>query len=325
MTRISANQNLPTKQDPDTYAKTYATQNGISVDAAKTKLKELYGDPMTKQQDESIFNQSSNTQNATNQASTEESDSATETNESGFISFIRNLFGLSEEYNIAEDIELDPDTIGQKYADPHTLRLDEAKNKLGEMYGDPLEPNETEDAQEASDTSADATADTASTDSTDTASTDATANSASAATSTSGSAVPEGIFKSYLKGKEGLVTQLSNKYGVDPILVSSIIALESGWGVSELASHNNFMGLKNYNKTADAGTNEKGFGYYSTAEKGLEAAIKNLSTYAEKFSDVKAVSYDNIYAIATHYCVGNTRAGNVKDIYAKIKSKVTTA
>lgn len=39
------NYNQQVKQDPNEYAKTYAEQNGISVEEAKAELKEKYGDP----------------------------------------------------------------------------------------------------------------------------------------------------------------------------------------------------------------------------------------------------------------------------------------
>ena len=107
-----------------------------------------------------------------------------------------------------------------------------------------------------------------------------------------------GLFKGALAGKEALVTELCRKYGVDPKLVAAIIGLESGWGTSNLARHNNFGG---YRKAGDAGVNPNGFGYFSTPEKGLEAMIKNLANYT-RFSDVKTVDYNNLDAIGSHYC-----------------------
>lgn len=120
-----------------------------------------------------------------------------------------------------------------------------------------------------------------------------------------------GLFKGTLAGKEDVVNQLCHKYGVDPALVASIIGLESGWGTSNLARHNNFMG---YRKAGDAGVNAKGFGYFSTPEKGLEAAIKNLARYT-RFSDVSSVDFNNLDQIGRHYCEGGVWAGRVRAMH----------
>ncbi len=120
-----------------------------------------------------------------------------------------------------------------------------------------------------------------------------------------------GLFKGALAGKEALVTRLCRKYGVDPALVASIIGLESGWGTSNLAYHNNFGGLR---KTGDLGANANGFGYFSTTEKGLEAMIKNLASYSQRFSDVKNVDFANLDAIGRHYCDASW-APKVREMY----------
>ncbi len=120
-----------------------------------------------------------------------------------------------------------------------------------------------------------------------------------------------GLFKGTLAGKEDLVNEICHKYGVDPALVASIIGLESGWGTSNLAQHNNFMG---YRKAGDAGKNGKGFGYFSTPEKGLDAAIKNLASYT-RYSDVAAVDFNNIREIGGHYCEGNVWANKVMAVH----------
>jgi len=114
------------------------------------------------------------------------------------------------------------------------------------------------------------------------------------------SGIKPGLFKGQLAGKEEVVNQLCRKYGVSPALVASIIGLESGWGTSNLAQHNNFMG---YRKAGDLGCNGKGFGYFSTPEKGLEAAIRNLAGYT-RFSDVASVDFNNLDSIGRHYCDG---------------------
>ncbi len=126
-----------------------------------------------------------------------------------------------------------------------------------------------------------------------------------------GGALKPGLFKGNLAGKEDVVNQLCNKYGVDPALVASIIGLESGWGTSNLARHNNFMG---YRKAGDVGVNPKGFGYFSTPEKGLEAAIKNLAGYT-RYSDVASVDFNNLDQIGRHYCEGGVWAGRVRKMH----------
>ena len=120
-----------------------------------------------------------------------------------------------------------------------------------------------------------------------------------------------GLFKGRLAGQEALVTKISKKYGVSPALVASIIGLESGWGTSALAMHNNFGG---YRAAGDLGKNEKGFGYFSTIEKGLDAMIKNLAGYT-RYSDVAKVDFENLDSIGRHYCEGGTWATKVKQVY----------
>ena len=97
----------------------------------------------------------------------------------------------------------------------------------------------------------------------------------------SSSKIKAGLLKGNLKGKEAVITQLCEKYNVDVALALSIIGQESGFGTSNLAQHNNFMG---HRAAGDAGKSSKGFGYFSTPEKGLEAAIRNLSKYPEKYA-----------------------------------------
>ena len=49
-------QNLPVRQNPDEYAKSYAEQNGISVEEAKAELKSKYGDPQQQNKTSGIGN-----------------------------------------------------------------------------------------------------------------------------------------------------------------------------------------------------------------------------------------------------------------------------
>lgn len=125
------------------------------------------------------------------------------------------------------------------------------------------------------------------------------------------SALKPGLFKGALAGKEALVTRLCRKYGVNPALVASIIGLESGWGTSNLAMHNNFGGLK---KAGDLGSNGNGFGYFSSVEKGLEEMIKNLAKYPHRYGDVSAVDFNNLDAIGRHYCDASW-ASKVRNVY----------
>lgn len=128
-----------------------------------------------------------------------------------------------------------------------------------------------------------------------------------------------GLFKGRLAGHEATVVKICKKYGVSPALVASIIGLESGWGTSNLAQHNNFGG---YRAAGDLGKNAKGFGYFSTVEKGLEAMIKNLASYDERYSEVKAVDFNNLDAIAKHYC-SPVWAGRVRNMYnSRVKKYV---
>lgn len=132
----------------------------------------------------------------------------------------------------------------------------------------------------------------------------------------SSSKIKTGLLKGNLKGKEAVITQLCEKYNVDVALALSIIGQESGFGTSNLAQHNNFMG---YRAAGDAGKSSKGYGYFSTPEKGLEAGIRNLSKYPKKHADkgVKKADMNNIDAIAKIYCEGSSYSSEIKNIYNK--------
>ena len=132
----------------------------------------------------------------------------------------------------------------------------------------------------------------------------------------SSSKIKAGLLKGNLKGKEAVITQLCEKYNVDVALALSIICHESDYGRSNLAKHNNFMG---YRAAGDAGKSPKGFGYFSTPEKGLEAAIRNLSKYPEKYASkgIKKADMNNIDAIAQVYCEGSSYSSAIKNIYDK--------
>ncbi|MDE6138771.1 MAG: glucosaminidase domain-containing protein [Candidatus Gastranaerophilales bacterium] len=126
------------------------------------------------------------------------------------------------------------------------------------------------------------------------------------------SKIKPGLLKGNLVGKEAVITELCKKYNVDVALVVTIIGQESGFGTSNLAQHNNFMG---YRAAGDLGKSSKGFGYFSTPEKGLEAAIKNLSKYPERYASVKKADMNNIDAIGKIYCEGDSYASAIKNLY----------
>lgn len=132
----------------------------------------------------------------------------------------------------------------------------------------------------------------------------------------SSSKIKAGLLKGNLKGKEAVITQLCEKYNVDVALALSIIGQESGFGTSNLARHNNFMG---YRAAGDAGKNANNFGYFSTPEKGLEAGIRNLSKYPKKYADkgVKKADMNNVEAIAKIYCESPSYSSEIKNIYDK--------
>lgn len=126
------------------------------------------------------------------------------------------------------------------------------------------------------------------------------------------SKIKPGLLKGNLVGKEAVITQLCQKYNVDVALVVTIIGQESGFGTSNLAKHNNFMG---YRAAGDLGKSEKGFGYFSTPEKGLEKAIANIAKYPERYASVKKADMNNIDAIGKIYCEGDTYASAIKNLY----------
>lgn len=128
------------------------------------------------------------------------------------------------------------------------------------------------------------------------------------------SKIKPGLLKGNLVGKEAVITQLCQKYNVDIALVVTIIGQESGFGTSNLAQHNNFMG---YRAAGDLGKNAKGFGYFSTPEKGLEKAIANIAKYPERYASVKKADMNNIDAIGKIYCEGDTYASAIKNLYNK--------
>ena len=74
-----------------------------------------------------------------------------------------------------------------------------------------------------------------------------------------------------LAGKGEMVAGIAEKYGLDPNLLASIMALETGWGTSSA--------IKNYNNPGgmmDPSSNWMKLTHYSSLEAGIEAVAKNL-------------------------------------------------
>ena len=77
--------------------------------------------------------------------------------------------------------------------------------------------------------------------------------------------------KGVLAGKGEMVAGIAEKYGIDPNLLASIMALETGWGTSNA--------IKNYNNPGgmmDPSSNWMSLTHYSSLEEGIEAVAKNL-------------------------------------------------
>ncbi len=132
----------------------------------------------------------------------------------------------------------------------------------------------------------------------------------------------EGIMKGELAGKEELIVQIADEYGIEPEFFAAIIGLESGWGTSAYAKNNyNYGGVTG---SGDAGyTTRESDGYkfakYSSPEAGLRAMAKNLASYPERYSDVSAVNFDNVDAIGAHYCPGGQWPSLIAGTYKTIK------
>ena len=143
MTNISANYNyLPLRQDPDAYAKIFATQNGITLDEARART-----GMHRAEQDESIFASVKDKGNGllgssfnTSLDDLEGMDGIDGSSKKGFMEFIRELFGLNSTQGI-EPQDLEPEKVAKEYAIKYNLTLDEANKQLSAQYGDPEQKN----------------------------------------------------------------------------------------------------------------------------------------------------------------------------------------
>ncbi len=129
----------------------------------------------------------------------------------------------------------------------------------------------------------------------------------------------EGIFNANgaLSGKEKLVEEAAEKYGLDPKFLAAIVCLESGYGTSNLAvNHNNFGGVTG---TGDNGSTSTGFASYSSVESGLDAMAKNLAGYSDRFG-ISSIDVDHAEEIGARYCPGTYRdwANQVRSLYNQI-------
>lgn len=97
--------------------------------------------------------------------------------------------------------------------------------------------------------------------------------------------------KGVLAGKGEMVASIAEKYGIDPNLLASIMALETGWGTSSA--------IKNYNNPGgmmDPSTNWMSLKHYSSLQEGIEAVAKNLkNNYIDK-------GLTTISSIGAKYC-----------------------
>ena len=135
----------------------------------------------------------------------------------------------------------------------------------------------------------------------------------------SSSNLPENLFEGTLKGKEDYIAEMSEKYGIEPEFVAAIMALESGWGSSDLCNSSNNPGGLRASSMA-VGTTSSNFAIFDNIETGIEAVIKNLSGYTQ-YDGVKEVSIDYVNQIGSVYCVGGNWAEKVKSLYDSIKAK----
>lgn len=151
--QITGLNNQPMRQDPDSYAKIYAEQNGISLTEAKEQLKEKYGDPSQ----ESIMNfnnGNSVTDSFTSSVNNEDTlgVSGMESQFGDSNNFLTNLFGMFRQGGEGPQKEGDfnptnetpetrqkqnPNEYAMIYAQENNLTLEEAIEELKEIYGDP--------------------------------------------------------------------------------------------------------------------------------------------------------------------------------------------
>ncbi|MCR5266569.1 MAG: hypothetical protein K6E29_08275 [Cyanobacteria bacterium RUI128] len=115
--------------------------------------------------------------------------------------------------------------------------------------------------------------------------------------------IQPGTLKGKLAGKEDLVEQLCQKYGIKDVkFVGAILGVEHSFGRAQSGvgvSCNNYL---SYRAAGDTGMkNGNGFGIFSSVDAGLEAGIRNLAAYTSRYN-IPEISIDYVDQIGAHYC-----------------------
>ena len=103
------------------------------------------------------------------------------------------------------------------------------------------------------------------------------------------------------------------EYGVNSIFITSIIALESGWGESSLSrTHNNLGGYKS-----------KDGGYYTFADWG-ESVQETFRLISEEYTNENGLFYNgkSVYDINIRYCELGSWSNKVISIGNELLSKI---
>ena len=153
--QLKSRYGAPSQQmNPDAYAQQYATENNISLEKAKAQLKAKYGDPVQAKGysfgntlTSDTFTSSANTYSNISLSDLFNDDDNTDTQDTSIISFIKGLLenlrtgknnGENEDSTTkSSNQDNNPDDIAQLYADLNNISLDEAKEKLKSILGDP--------------------------------------------------------------------------------------------------------------------------------------------------------------------------------------------
>ena len=142
----NASAQRPTNKDPNAFAQEYANKHGMTLEAAKTELSKIYGDPQKPDENEqdngSIFEtDAADGSTASEDVTAQELDEATaqeeDDSDDSFASFMCELLGINKDDKTQEKADLKPDEVAQKYADKYGVSLDAAKEALKTKFGEP--------------------------------------------------------------------------------------------------------------------------------------------------------------------------------------------
>lgn len=98
-------------------------------------------------------------------------------------------------------------------------------------------------------------------------------------------------FKGALSGAGALIVSTANKYGLNPALLASIMALETGWGTSSAVNNKNNPG-----GIMDPASNWMKIKSFGSIQEGIDAMASNLKrNYIDK-------GLTSISAIGNKYC-----------------------